>query len=114
MCNPVWTLILPPSTLTVDIEPSGKVGITGSVVSSVGGGPPRKQSVSSGDFPLMLPIEASTTYVVTVRAVSLGEEADLTVTAEVSGSTSRGPDVCRLEVDDSHPVAIDVIMAGSA
>ncbi|HEX2091345.1 MAG TPA: hypothetical protein VHG28_03045 [Longimicrobiaceae bacterium] len=112
MCNPLWTLIRTPSLLTVEIEPEGSPGITGSVVTTTGGGAPQKRPVGPDDFPLDLPIDAGTTHVVTVRAVSLGEEASVTVTAGVSGSDSRGPDVCRLEVDDSHPVAIDTIMVG--
>ncbi|HEU0076797.1 MAG TPA: hypothetical protein VFQ76_04055 [Longimicrobiaceae bacterium] len=110
MCNPVWTLVRTPSVLGVEIELDGDAGITGSVVTRVGSGPPTKRIVGAGDFPLELPVEAGTTHVVSVRAVSLGVEGNLTVTARVDGSDERGPDACRLEVDDSHPVAIDTII----
>jgi hypothetical protein len=113
MCNPIWTLLQPPSTLRVSIKRNGKLAISGSVVTTIAGGMPQKTRIGTSSFPLSLPINGGTTHVVTVRAGSLGEAADLTVTAEVVGSTARGPDVCKLEVDDSHPLAIDIIMAGA-
>lgn len=113
MCNPVWTLIQTPSALSVDLEADAPVGITGSVVTTRGGAS-QKRLLKRGDFPLDLPIDPGTTHVVTVRAVSLGDEANTTVTSRVTGADERGPDVCRLEVDDSHPIAINTIMVGAA
>lgn len=114
MCNPVWTRVRTPSVLGVEIQLDGDAGVTGSVVTREGEAPPRKRLVGPGDFPLELPVEEGTTHVVTVRAVSLGVEGTLTVTARLAGSDDRGPDACRLEVDDSHPVAIDTIIVVGA
>ncbi|MBV9774810.1 MAG: hypothetical protein JO040_12725 [Gemmatimonadetes bacterium] len=113
MCNPIGTYIRTPSALTVDVQPDAEAGIAGSVVTTHGGGAPHKRLLSLGDFPLTLQIDSGTTHVVTVRAASVGIEANVTVTAEVTGADMRGPDVCRLEVDDSHPVAMDTIMVGA-
>lgn len=114
MCNPVWTMVRTPSTLGVEIELDGSAAIAGSVLRRQDGGAPQKRLIGPDDFPLELPVDAGTAYVVTVRAVSLGEEGNLTVTSRVDGSDDRGPDVCRLEVDESHPVAIDTIMVVGA
>lgn len=110
MCNPVWTMVASPSTLTVSIDPDDDAAVAGSVMTAVGGGSPRKTVIGPGDFPLRLSIDAGTTHVVTVQVASVGRAANVTVTSEVSGSDSRGPDTCRLEVDENHPVAIDTIM----
>lgn len=114
MCNPIWTLVRAEAVLIVAVAPEGNPGVTGSILTTGADGESTKQPIQSRDFPLRLPIRPGTSYIVRIQAVSLGDEAYLTVTSRVEGGDPRGPDRCRLEVDENHPLAITTIIASGA
>jgi len=103
MCNPTWTMVATPSTLTVRVDASGDAIMVASLI--VNGGDPEEISPDGID----VQIHAGTLYIVDVQLTTAGRAATATVTAHVSGSDSRGPDTCRLAVDADNPVAADSI-----
>lgn len=103
MCNPTWTMVDTPSTLSVRVTASDDAIVVASLI--VNGGDPEEISPDGID----LPIERGTLYIVDIQLTSAGRAATATVTAQVGGSDSRGPDVCRLAVDGENPIATDSI-----
>jgi hypothetical protein len=97
------------STLTVDLQADADAAIVATLVTVRDGGNPREERLSPDDFPLRRDVSPGTMLIVDVQVASVGRPANVTMRAEVSGADSRGPDVCRLEVDKNHPVAINSV-----
>ena len=111
MCNPFWSQIKPVSTLTITAKLEGLAHVDCQVTTSQGEDGPDDKQYQAGDFPISLPLKAGTLHRAQVNVTSLGEAAYVTIAAIVTGADSRGPDVCRLEVDANHPYAFEVIIA---
>jgi hypothetical protein len=108
MCNPVWTHILGDSTLKIDVDPQDSTIVVARVVESPSG------DTRMCGFPISIPIRPRSGVMVTVTATSPGPDSTVTVTAQITGEDSRGPDVCRLRVNATHPIALETIMASGA
>jgi hypothetical protein len=97
------------STLNVDLQADDDAAIVATLMTVRDGGDPREDRLRPEDFPLRLDVSPGTMLIVDVQVASVGRAANVTMRSEVSGADSRGPDVCRLEVDRNHPVAINSV-----
>jgi hypothetical protein len=109
MCNPKWGQIKPSSELIIDARKEGQVRVVCDVTTRHGSDAPQERRYDV--FPVVLPLEAGTRHRAQVDVTCLGEAANVTITARVTGADSRGPDVCPMKVDADHPYASEVIRA---
>jgi hypothetical protein len=114
-CNPIWTDLVVPCTLRMELDVQGDPGVSALLVTAPNaGGAAQSRQLGADDFPLEEALKAGTTCVVMITVTSPGTPGLVTVTSQVSGGDSRGPDVCPLAVDADHPMAFSTTTAAGA
>ena len=100
-CNPMWG-VKTPSKLHIELSGPANAGVTGSMEISSPAGSLQMRPLSRSDFPLDIDIDRGTSCGVMVALDFAGEETSVTVTSRVTGTSSRGPDVCTLNVAEGN------------
>ena len=112
MCNPIWG-VRTPSTLSVEVRGDPNAAVTGDLEIRTPAGDTQIRRLTRGDFPLNIPIATGVSCGVMVSLDFAGEDTGIEVTSRVTGTSSRGPDVCRLFVTEGNEHAETNVTVGA-